>query len=131
MYGYDHRHVAGHLPNWMNVDEARGTITWEDEDDEGNFVDVVVALSFDVCGTCEGRGRHVNPSIDGHGLTAEDFADDPDFAENYFRCTCDVPCYECHGQRVTPTSDDPRFEVKVAEAWSYAREAAHERAMGY
>ena len=37
-----------------------------------------------VCGTCRGTGSHVNPSIDCNGITAEEFAEDPEFAEAYF-----------------------------------------------
>jgi hypothetical protein len=55
---------------------------------------------FEVCPRCEGRGKHVNPAIDGHGLSAEDFDQDPDFREDYFSGVYDVPCYECKGDRV-------------------------------
>ena len=58
--------------------------------------------AFAVCPTCEGKGSHVNPSIDAHGLSSEDFAEDPDFAEDYFSGAYDVPCAECGGQRVVP-----------------------------
>lgn len=58
--------------------------------------------AFAVCPTCEGRGSHVNPGIDAEGLSAEDFAEDPDFEESYFRGDYDVPCAECGGARVVP-----------------------------
>lgn len=50
-----------------------------------------------ICPVCEGDGTTVNPSIDAHGLTHEDFADDPDFAEDYMSVTYDVPCGACDG----------------------------------
>jgi DnaJ-class molecular chaperone len=53
-----------------------------------------------VCPVCEGEGVTVNPNIDAHGLTAEDFREDPDFAESYRRGDYDVRCAACHGQRV-------------------------------
>jgi len=59
-----------------------------------------MGLRFKVCPKCEGKGSHVNPSIDGNGLTYEDFENDPDFEEAYFAGNYDVECYECHGQRV-------------------------------
>lgn len=31
-----------------------------------------------VCPVCHGEGKTMNPNIDAHGLTAEDFADDPE-----------------------------------------------------
>jgi hypothetical protein len=55
---------------------------------------------FEVCGLCGGRGSHVNPSIDSHGLSNDDFAEDPDFKEAYFSGAYDVPCACCQGKRV-------------------------------
>lgn len=60
---------------------------------------------YEVCPHCEGEGSQVNPSIDGNGLSSEDFADDPDFEEAYFSGAYDIPCMECHGQRVIPVVD--------------------------
>ena len=60
---------------------------------------------FEVCGTCSGKGSHVNPSIDGNGLSREDFDADPDFEESYFRGDYDVRCHECDGLRVVPIID--------------------------
>lgn len=31
---------------------------------------------YEVCPRCEGKGKHVNPAIDGNGLSAEDFAEE-------------------------------------------------------
>ena len=67
---------------------------------------------WDVCPTCKGNGKHVNPSIDASGLTSEDFNDDPDFAEDYRSGMYDVTCYECHGKRVVPIDDDPEATKK-------------------
>ena len=50
-----------------------------------------------ICPACSGNGTHVNPSIDAGGLTVEDFAGDPDFADDYFNGTYDVPCDVCKG----------------------------------
>lgn len=55
---------------------------------------------FIVCPVCEGSGKTVNPAIDSHGLTREDFAEDPDFAESYMRGDYDITCRACNGQRV-------------------------------
>jgi hypothetical protein len=44
-----------------------------------------------------GEGTCVNPNIDANGLTAEDFAEDPDFAEDYFGGVYDVRCAACGG----------------------------------
>jgi hypothetical protein len=53
-----------------------------------------------VCPVCDGEGKTVNPAIDCQGLTAEDFAEDPDFAEDYRSGAYDVRCGGCGGQRV-------------------------------
>ena len=53
-----------------------------------------------MCPTCEGRGSHVNPSIDCGGITSNDWDEDPDFEEEYRGGRYDVACYGCKGQRV-------------------------------
>jgi hypothetical protein len=53
-----------------------------------------------VCPVCEGSGKTVNPDIDAHGLTREDFDDDPDFAESYRSGLYDIACRGCGGKRV-------------------------------
>jgi hypothetical protein len=58
-----------------------------------------------VCPVCDGNGSHVNPAIDCNGLTAEDFADDPDFAEDYFRGAYDQPCNRCGGRSTVRVLD--------------------------
>ena len=53
-----------------------------------------------LCPVCSGHGTTVNPDIDSHGLSAEDFREDPDFAEDYFSGTYDIQCQACLGKRV-------------------------------
>jgi len=106
--------------------------------DDGEQVHTV-HLCFEVCGTCEGRGLHVNPSIDAHGLSAEDFYDDPDFAEAYFEGRYNVLCHECHGDRVVPEIDETAnppalvraVQQAAADAWAEAQAAVHAYEMGY
>lgn len=50
-----------------------------------------------ICPACRGEGKTVNPAIDAHGLTREDFAEDPDFADEYMAGTYDVRCAACSG----------------------------------
>lgn len=99
--------------------------------------DLEIPAVFAVCETCDGRGQHVNPGVDAHGLTAEDFADDPDFADDYRSGAYDVPCAECGGRRVMPViaPDAPAALRQLAENWQrdyYAAlaEYAAERRMG-
>lgn len=93
-------------PDIEGFDEAtmEWTITTVDEQDDGSMLErsIVFPAAFAVCSTCRGKGTHVNPSIDAHGITREEFDDDPGFREDYFSGVYDVQCYECHGQRVVP-----------------------------
>ena len=50
-----------------------------------------------ICPVCNGNCKVVNPSIDAGGLTAEDFYDDPDFAEDYQSGVYDIACKYCKG----------------------------------
>lgn len=59
-----------------------------------------MATKWIVCPVCEGEGKTVNPNIDAHGLSAADFAEDPDFAEEYMSGTYDITCGGCNGLRV-------------------------------
>jgi hypothetical protein len=107
--------------------------SWFESFDEKNMEAVVlvneesvkVSCSFGVCPTCEGKGSHVNPSIDCNGLSQEDFNEDPDFLEDYLSGQYDVPCYECKGKRVIPVCTDEKVlqaiedqqrEDEIAEA---------------
>jgi RecJ-like exonuclease len=110
--------------------------------DEGDEVEVSLPAKYEVCSTCEGRGRHVNRAIDGNGLSREDFDEDPSFEEAYFRGDYDVVCEECGGKRVILVIDEAEakrqglktdleayYEQGRAEA-SYQAECAAERRMG-
>ena len=68
-----------------------------------------------VCPRCNGRGRHVNPSIDGDGFTGEEWADmDEDFKESYWNGHFDVVCSVCNGLRITAKIATDRLN---AEQW--------------
>ena len=98
-----------------------------------------VPAHYVVCETCEGKGSHVNPSIDSHGISPEEFAEDPDFAEQYFSGAYDQQCNECHGARVVPDIDEDRAteaeknaaEDVIESHIRFANEQAYERRMGY
>lgn len=103
--------------------------------------DVKLPGHFAVCPRCEGRGKHVNPSIDEHGISPEEFAEDPDFEEAYFSGRYDVRCYECNGDRVVSEVDESRLtkfqkilwaahQYRLSADASYEAECAAERRMG-
>jgi len=109
MYGIDHREAAAQRQNRqrdiVSFDEARMMLVYRLEDDDGVEETVELPATFEVCGVCDGKGMHVNPAIDGRGISPLEFDEDPDFAESYFTGLYDVTCYECHGQRVVPEID--------------------------
>lgn len=111
-----------HANRWwddLELKHMRAFVIWDDDPDdtwERHGVELVhnedadqygfwVTFHWDVCESCGGRGTYVNPNIDRHGLTYEDFDADPDFEEMYFSGGFDVTCEECQGQRVTPAYD--------------------------
>ena len=70
-----------------------------------------------VCGMCGGKGCHVNPSIDGHGITLEEMDElGPEFFEDYMGGMFDVQCYRCHGKRVDAEVVDERLTKAQREA---------------
>jgi hypothetical protein len=107
------------------------------EDDEAEFT---APARYEVCSTCDGKGSHVNPAIDSHGIGAEEWAEewDDESREMYFNGGYDVPCNECHGRRVAPEPDwdrmtpEERAKVERAIEDHYAIEAeyAMERRFG-
>jgi RecJ-like exonuclease len=78
-----------------------------------------------ICDRCRGHGKHVNPNIDGHGLSREDFDEDPDFAEDYFSGVYDVACHECRGAGKVKVPDVSR--MTFAEKREYVLELRDER----
>lgn len=134
----DHRDVKAAERKWYeSIDEARMTLKVELEGENGDLYKHEISFHWEICGTCQGKGTHVNPSIDSHGLTAEDFAEDPDFAENYLDGTYDQICNECGGKRVVPEPEiiDERLQEQIEEKRIVFREDARtsiiEREMGY
>jgi hypothetical protein len=82
------------LQGW-DVDPGSRIASFYDEDSETEHT---IVLKWVVCVTCDGSGKHVNPSIDANGLTQRDFDEDPEFLDEYMRGSYDVDCYECKGR---------------------------------
>jgi len=99
----DARDFAANKTKWYeSFDENKMEIEviLYDEEDEEEVVSF--PARFAICDLCQGKGSHVNPSIDSHGITMYEFYDDPEFAEEYLHGSYDVSCYECKGNRVIP-----------------------------
>jgi RecJ-like exonuclease len=75
-----------------------------------------------ICPVCEGDGTTVNPAIDGNGLTAEDFSDDPDFREDYFSGKYDIQCRACNGTGKIRESEVEELEQAAEDRALAARE---------
>jgi len=86
-----------------------------------------IPIRFDVCGICDGRGSYVNPSIDSHGLTGADFAEDPDFRDSYFSGVYDITCDLCGGNRVVPVPTDVSHARALEKSAEYDYECQLER----
>jgi len=93
---------------------------------------------YKVCPRCKGKGSHVNPNVDGHGLSQESFEQDPDFYGDYMSGVYDVDCYECGGKRVIKVVDWSIVDDALRKAydqyrldeWNYQQECEAERRMG-
>ena len=106
-------------------------ITLEIENNEGDLVELVLPTKFEVCPRCRGTGSHVNPAIDGNGLTAEDFEREGDqFREDYMAGVYDVACYQCKGKRVVAVPDWERLTEAEKILWKkHVEEEADDLAM--
>ena len=87
--------------------------------------EITIPAMWDVCGLCGGKGSHVNPSIDRHGLSAEDFQEDPEFAESYFGGAYDVNCYRCNGRTTEPVVDELHCSPEQLELINDLQEAIY------
>jgi len=133
----DRRDYASEMKWWKTLDRSKMTATldyYDPDEDDVEYIDATVEVKFVVCDTCQGRGSHVNPSIDAHGLTGADFAEDPDFAEEYFSGAYDQPCNECGGASTVPIPRDETIWKAIQDKWrddaEYRAEVEAERRMG-
>lgn len=140
---YGDSRVVQALRNKGRLNMASNTLTIDItcEDEDGCLVETTATfpVKYCVCLTCEGRGSHVNPSIDAGGISSYEFDEDPSFREDYFSGMYDVSCYGCDGNRLVPVPDEGRCtleQLKQLRAWAkeemeYARERARELRYGY
>jgi hypothetical protein len=89
-------------------------LKWENAD--GDECEFKAPANWEVCPRCRGEGKHIAPGIDDHGITAEEFAEDPDFAEAYWGGVYDVDCSECNGRRVVAVPDWGQVPEEIKKA---------------
>lgn len=81
-----------------------------DSCEKHDIQEVELPAKWEVCSRCEGRGSHVNPNIDGNGISAEEFEQDPEFRENYFNGLYDISCEECKGRTTVLVVDEEQAD---------------------
>ena len=97
-------------------------------DDSGEIV--YLAWEFAVCDRCRGTGKHVNPAIDGNGIsTSSELWADDDFRSMYMSGAYDVTCSECNGERVVPELDSERVTEEQFRKYMAQRDWEYEDAM--
>lgn len=83
---------------------------------------------MEVCDRCEGRGTHVNPNIDGNGITSSEWAEwDEESRENYMSGVYDVRCEECNGANVVAVVDEDALTPKQRRRFEACQRQESER----
>lgn len=99
----------------LEPDENTMTVRWTRMDEDENETIIEFPARFEVCDLCQGKGTHVNPSIDAGGLSDDDefWYDDIDSEtgeSRYRRGDYNIPCNCCKGRRVMLVIDRARVE---------------------
>lgn len=132
-------------------DERSMTFSFEVDNGEGDEPQVFsLPLRREVCHTCDGKGTHVNPSIDAGGISDDDdfWYDDEAWEEGedgemgpvsrYHSGFYDVTCQTCLGKNVVLAIARERADPATLALWDemeedradLEREYAAERRMG-
>lgn len=101
----------GHPPGWVPV-ELGDEIDVEEQ--------IELPGKYEVCGRCQGKGSHMNPAIDGHGITAEEWWGpdwDDESREMYMNGGYDVTCHRCDGHRVVLVVDKAKIEQSLLKEY--------------
>lgn len=124
-------------------DKDRMEYTFTVENDDGEEVSYTLPVKWEVCHTCEGRGKHVNPSIDAGGISEDDDFWGEDYDEEtgesrYMRGDYDVTCHTCGGRTTVFAVDRARADASTLALYDkmqedeayYEAERRAERRMG-
>jgi len=113
---------------WKRIDERRMVAIVLVEGEDVCESEVEIPIEFGVCATCEGKGKHVNPAIDAHGITEDEWGQwSSDEQEDYLSGGYDVECHECAGRRVEPIPDEARMTDEQKDALEFATDRQYER----
>lgn len=108
------------------------TIEWTEYTDDDDEIVHELPATFEVCPRCRGAGSHVNPAIDGHGITMDEWENEwsPDEQDTYLSGGYDVTCYECKGLRVVKVVDEAACDPQLLKAYHrHLREEAEYQRM--
>ena len=98
----------------------RDSITVEDDDG----VEHTLPTTWVVCPTCGGNGKYVNPSIDAHGITADEWSNwDDEDREAYHSGGYDVTCEECNGRTTVLAVDEDNCPKKLLDLYRGQQES--------
>lgn len=103
------------IPYGIELCDRSMTITFPNYMSEYEDVTITIKAKHEVCDVCDGRGQHVNPSIDSHGIGAEEWERDWDeeSRRDYMEGGFDVTCTGCKGKRVR------LVPAEQSDAWDY------------
>ena len=80
--------------------------------------EVEIPTTTATCPRCRGKRTHVNPAIDGNGLSAEDMDEaGPEFRDDYMAGVYDVACFECGGAGSVLVPDRDKLTREERVAW--------------
>src|SRR3990167_1319759 len=90
-------------------------VTFLHEDINGVEIQLQLPAKYVVCLRCQGRGTHVNPAIDEHGICEDEWSG-PSWSEDekkaYLNSWYDITCLKCSGMRVTLEVDEAVAEER-------------------
>jgi hypothetical protein len=99
----------------------RKKVTYEYEDPEtGEYVEEELPSRWEICSRCEGEGKHSNPNIDGHGITASEWWGpdwDDESREMYMSGGYDVACHACGGPGKVLVADESRMDEETRKRY--------------
>lgn len=91
-------------------------------DENGDDQERTLPARWAICDRCDGHGVH-DPDAFSDGFSSQDFANDPDFAEEYFAGRYDVCCSECSGSGKVLVPAEEQLTTEQAQALACYREA--------
>lgn len=122
MYEFDKRVRRAEEESKKTFDEKNMTLSFEIEEQM-----ITLPAKFIVCDVCNGKGSHVNPAIDAHGITQEEYSTwSHEEKDDYFNGGYDVPCMTCHGRRVVPVIDEANIKDDQKELLHAVRQCEKE-----